>query len=752
VDEAAESWRMLPAAVASGQPQVAVRDGVLRVPRLARVPSPAGSASPWRGLRGTVLITGGTGVLGASVARHLVVEHGVEDLLLTSRRGPAAAGAAELAAELTALGAHITVAACDVADRAALAEAVAAIPAGRPLRAVVHAAGVLGGGGGVSDGAGGAVDGAAGHGPEHVTPVPAAAGGLRPSRQPLWAADRVLAPKVDGAWNLHELTAGMDLAAFVMFSSASAALGFAGQADYAAANAFLDALALHRRAAGMPAASLGWGMWAAESPMVSGGGSPGAVPGVAARIRRGGMVGLPTPEGLALLDAAVGMGEAALLPMRLDLAALRARAGSGALPVLLRGLVEAPPRPPARSTASSSFRQRLAATAPAEREAALLYLVRSEAAHALGHLSADAIAPEQAFGELGFDSISAVELRNRLDEATGLRLPPTLAFDHPSASALASHLAAALREDEPREPGEAPGHGGSWSGAEPVAGAEPPRTIASLLRQAFAAGKSDEAVGLLAAASRILPEFGAPSELAASPGPTRLSYGPEPPRLVCFPSLLSLSGPGEYAGFAAAFRGSRSMVLFGYPGITYSERIPASIDALVRVQAEAVRRDGADARFVLVGRSSGGWVAHAVAHHLESLGVFPRAVVLLDTYPPGDEAAYRISLGTLEDWVQGRGPFGVVDDARLTALGGYFRIFRDWRPHPIATPTLLVRATDSSPHLPAGGGGWRARWDGAHVLDVPGNHFTMVREHAASTARALSAWLATDRRDVRPPN
>ncbi|MFF6945257.1 type I polyketide synthase, partial [Streptomyces lavendulae] len=402
-----DSLRRLAAAVATGEPQLALREGRMSVPRLARVPVTAGTA-PARALdpHGTALITGGTGALGRLVAAHLVTAHGVRNIVLTGRRGPDADGADALREELAALGATVTIAACDAADREALAALLATLPADRPLTAVVHAAAVV---------AGGLVD--------TLTPE---------------ELDQVLRPKVDAALNLHALTRDLDLSAFVLFSSFAGTLGGAGQAAYAAGNAFLDALAHQRRAQGLPASSLAWGVWDERGDQTR------LETGDLRRMARAGLVPLGAEEGLRLLDTAQTLDDAALAPVRLDLAAMRAQAAANPVPHLLRGLIRTPARRSAETAPGpdghSAELSRLAALPPAERRDTVLALVRNQVAAVLGHSAPEAIDPGRAFRELGFDSLAAMELRNRLATATGVRLPATAVFDHPTPAALAGHL------------------------------------------------------------------------------------------------------------------------------------------------------------------------------------------------------------------------------------------------------------------------------------------------------------------------
>ncbi|MFF0732032.1 SDR family NAD(P)-dependent oxidoreductase [Streptomyces chartreusis] len=407
----------LTAAVASGQVQVALRSGELVVPRLRRAVPGEGAVS-WGA--GPVLVTGGTGGLGAVVARHLVAVHGVRSLVLVSRRGESAAGAGELRAELEAAGASVTVAACDVSDRFALAALLAEVG---ELSGVVHTAGVL----------------------DDVTVE-----GLTADR--LYS---VLRPKVDAAWHLHELTRDMNLRAFVLYSSIAGLLGTAGQANYAAGNAFLDALAAHRRAAGLAATSLAWGLWE-ETSSITGHLAEADL----RRLARSGLLPLATDDAMALFDAAPATGESVLGVTRLDTRATRALGDR--VPPLLSGLVRVnrAQRPaatdgaPVARTEGQGLAERLAALSVTDRERALVDLVRGRVAAVLGHADHTAIDADRPVQELGFDSLTAVELRNQLAGETGLRLPTTLVFDQPTPRALAQYLADRLTVEEvaPDEP------------------------------------------------------------------------------------------------------------------------------------------------------------------------------------------------------------------------------------------------------------------------------------------------------------
>ncbi|HEX2819707.1 MAG TPA: beta-ketoacyl reductase, partial [Streptosporangiaceae bacterium] len=313
-------------------------------------------------------------------------------------------------------------AACDVASRDQVRQLLATIPADAPLTAVIHTAGVL------DDGI---------------------IATLTPDR-----IDTVLRPKVDAAWNLHHLTENLDLSAFILFSSIAATLGSPGQANYAAANAFLDALATHRHTHGLPATALAWGLWAQDSGMTS-----HLSQADRTRLNRTGVLPMPAQQGLALLDATRTTARAAVVPARLDMASLRAQASSGTLSPLLHGLIHTPAHHTAGASSGASLTQQLANAPEAEQDRLVLDLVRTTAATILGHATPQAIDAQRGFLDLGFDSLTAVEMRNRLNTATGLRLPTTLVFDYPTPATLADYLRSEIVPDAHHgtdlDPGEA---------------------------------------------------------------------------------------------------------------------------------------------------------------------------------------------------------------------------------------------------------------------------------------------------------
>ncbi|MDY0815666.1 type I polyketide synthase [Kitasatospora purpeofusca] len=699
----------LGAAVAGGEPQLALREGRVRVPRLVRVAVPEAPARDWDP-EGTVLITGGTGTLGALLARHLVAERGVRRLLLLSRRGTDAPGAAELRDELTALGARVTIAAADTADREALAAAIAAVPSAHPLTAVVHTAGV------VDDGVLTALT------PERLAAV--------------WA------PKADGARHLHELTRSHDLAAFVLYSSVAATLGGPGQASYAAANTYLDALAAHRRSIGLPAQSLAWGQWAEASGITE-----HLTEADLHRAARAGLRPIPTERGTALFDAAERVDAGFLVAVPFDLAAVRAQRE---VPPLLRGLV-----PPARRTAGAAspavaaptVLPRLAALGEEERIAAVLDLVRTEVAAVLGS-EPGAVPPGKAFNDLGLDSLSAVELRNRITAATGLRLPPTVTFDHPDPTELSTHLSELISRAGDEAFAAAAGSAGTGGAGEVD---DPRNPLSTLYRRLAARGGFPEASALIGVASSLRDRFGAEERAERAPKPIRLATGDGELAVVAFPALSAISGPHEYARLGHAFEGERDVFVVPSPGWDPSDLLPDNIDTYLTMQTETVLELLGDERpFVIVGRSMGGCVAHAVAERLEARGRSVAGLVLVDSYPM--DSATREGMG--EWWLQSM-LGGMIDrieqydmvwsDASLTAMGGYNNVFAGWQPAPLTAPILALRADTPLRGMvvdPTEREDWRAYWPVPHeARDIPGDHFTVLEHRTGTTADAVRQWL-----------
>ncbi|MEU4645534.1 SDR family NAD(P)-dependent oxidoreductase, partial [Micromonospora sp. NPDC023814] len=381
--------------------QLAVRRGAVYSPRLVRAGLTVAAETPNLG-DGAVLVTGGTGALGALVAEHVVSSWGVRSLVLVSRQGPSAAGAGELSERLTALGAAVRVVACDVTDRDQVDALVADITAEGRLAGVVHTAGVL------DDGV---------------------VEGLTAER-----LGAVLAPKVSAGWLLHEATAGLGLDLFVVFSSVAGTLGSPGQSAYAAGNAFLDALAVYRRQLGLPAVSLAWGMWDTAGMAAS------LDEADRARSARAGLTPMSAEVALELFDAALVADRAALVPAVVDVPALRAATAGRPVPAVLRTLIGVTSTRRQAGQGGGGWADRLAGLTEDEGRAQVDLLVRGLVAQVLGHGGAEAVPADRAFRELGFDSLTAVDLRNRLNAATGLRLASTLVFDYPTPAVLADHL------------------------------------------------------------------------------------------------------------------------------------------------------------------------------------------------------------------------------------------------------------------------------------------------------------------------
>ncbi|MEV6341166.1 SDR family NAD(P)-dependent oxidoreductase [Nocardia vinacea] len=681
---------MVAAVAAAEEPQVAVRDGRLFAPRLRR--ESAVRASDVSFGTGTVLVTGGTRGLGAMVARHLVVEHGVRRLLLVSRLGRATEGVSDLVARLSALGAEVDVAACDVADRAAVEAVLADIPAEFPLSGVVHAAGV------VDDGT-----------IETLTAE---------------QVDRVFRPKVDGAWLLHELTRGAKLSAFVVFSSFAGVLGSPGQGNYTAANAFADAVVALRRQQGLPGVSVAWGPWDASSGMTGELGEMGL-----ARLRRLGLRPLGGAAGLALFDAAVAADVMLVVGTEFDVAGLARQVEAGALPKMLTALAPAPVR---SGGDAGSLARRLASASAADRDEIVLAVVREQVAMVLGHDSVQAIDPLAPFTELGFDSLAGVEFRNRLAKSTGLALPSTLVFDHPTAGALAEYLGARLSD--------------SVHAAVDTAAVAPVDSgirggLTDLVLAAHRRGQVGAALPMLHESAKLAETFSAGAAVAGT-APITLSRGTSGAALICVPSFIVGTGPHQFGGLARELGTDHPISALRLPGTQPGELLPESWDALLDYLAATVASVGASRPIVLIGYSAGGAIAHALAHRLEKNGHGPAAVILLDTYSPEDAAdGRRVLVSAIGSVLELGHEITEIGDHGLVAMAKYAQIFDEREPVSIDAPTLDLRAARQLPGLDLAEpvAGWLHTGE---TVEIDADHFSIIGAASPAAAKEIRRWLA----------
>jgi acyl transferase domain-containing protein/NADP-dependent 3-hydroxy acid dehydrogenase YdfG/acyl carrier protein len=693
VDGTTASSAVLGQAIATGEPELAVRAGGLLVPRLARIPAgePAEVAlDP----DGTVLVTGGTGGLGGAMARRLVTAFGVRHLLLVNRGGPAAPGVAELVGELTGLGAETSVVGCDVSDPGRLAAVLAAVPAAHPLTGVVHAAG---------------------------TADSTVVAGMRPEQ-----LDQVFAPKADAAWYLHEQTAHLKLGLFVLVSSAGGMVLAAGQANYAAANVFLDALAAHRRARGLAATATAFGLWA------------GTGMGVwlsdvdLRRMTRQGLPPLSGDEGPELFEAALRSGEPCVVPLPVDIAALRARTDE--VPALLRGLAPvARRRAMASAPGADPVRARLAGLGEADQVRVLEDLIRSFAAILLGYGDGDAIDAERDFLESGFDSLSAMELRNSLNEATGLRLPPMVVFDNKNPANLARWLQSEL----------------AVTAGEPVAGEQPPAAaaldgVADLFRDAVLGGRTVAGFELLRSVANLRPSFTGPGDAGDLPAAVGLADGPGRTRLICLATPMATGGPHQHARLVTSWRGVRTVTAIPLLGFGAEEPLPSTAEAAVAVVAESVLAAAGGEPFVLLGYSSGGSLAYSVAGHLEQAGARPAGVVMLDSFSVRGDGA-GLPLDELAKGVLAKeSSYGRFDSARLSGMGRWFDLVPLLAQDGIDAPVLFVQCAEAFFGGTPEDDGWRATpVHPPHTLrTIAADHFSVIEDKADETAGIVEDWLA----------
>ncbi|MFI7218921.1 type I polyketide synthase [Micromonospora maritima] len=665
--------------------QLVVRAGGLRARRLER--APAAPDRPWRP-GGAVLVHGDAPVRRPHLLRRLA-DAGATRLLLA---GPPVADAdAPVGVDVTAV---------DVEELPVALARLAA--AGTPVRTVLH----------VAD-AGGAGE-----------PVMAA--------DPRTVADRV-GVQLAAVARLDAACAGHEVDEFLVFVSTAATWGGGGTAVAAATGAGLAALAARRRARGRPATTVAWAPWSGETADPE-------------QLRRRGVRPLDPDTALDALarvatgadghpDTAGGQDEVAVAD--LDWPAFVPAFTAVRPAPLLRGVPDAVvgadaagpaagPSDPARA-----LRDRLAAVPAGDRLPILLDMVRAQAATVLGHAGPGAVEPDRDFLELGFDSLTALELRDALRQETGADLSATLLFDHPTPDALAGHLLGVILGDRA---GAAPADAATPEGAGGLLG--------GLFRQPKARADAAGYAELLVKLAQFRPSFTSPAELTRPAGILRLADGPATP-VVCCCTMSLLSGAHEYARLAAGLRGRRNVWALPNPGFGVGEELPADLDALLRVHADTVLRTVGPGKFVLAGHSGGAMVANLLAAELDRQGRAPAAVVLMDTYPPGSEVLGGWTSQLLDGMVERDSAYTPMDDHRATAWAGYLPLFLDWRPAPMSAATLLVRASEPLGEWTGEPDGWRSVWPYPHeTRDAAGDHFTMVGERGPELAATVDGWLA----------
>ena len=662
--------------------QLAVRDARLLGRRIRRAAPHDPSVQPWRP-RGSVLVTGGIKGVGAEIALGLA-KAGAERLVLVSRRGPDTPGADELAERVRALGAAVSIEACDISDRDAVSDLLGRIG---EVNAVVHAA---------AD-------------PFTAPIVELDAGQL----------ERALAAKADGADHLDQLL-GKDLDAFVLMSSSAGVIGGGNHAVYAAANAHLDALAERRCAAGLPATSIAWGIWAEVGALAD-------LPGTRAALALRGQRAMASEPAVTSLREVVADGAATMIVADIDWPRFIETFTFVRPAPLLADLTEHvaardPVDEPSAAPVDPSAWRALSGERLVE---ALEELVCGTATAVLGYGAGERLAADQSLAEAGFDSLMSIRLRNRLAEATGLTLPAGIAFLFPTAADLAVNLAAELG-------GGAPELGQAVREID---------TLAEIFAESWRQGRIEDGYKMLRAAADFRPRFSAGEGEGNTVAPLRMSRGSDRPVIFAFGSYVATTGAGEYSRLIRHFRGRREVAVVVPPGFEPEHGLPRDMDAFLETQADVVQRYAAGRPAVLIGVSSGGMMAHATATRLEQRGFEVAGVALLDTCFDGQLAAtFGDSLA--DGFIELARELDVLKASRLMATAWYFYLFSEWTPPPLRAPTLLVRASEPTGPTDAPPQEWQVHWGLPHTaVDVPGDHFTMSIEHAETTVRAVESWL-----------
>nr|WP_199818732.1 type I polyketide synthase [Streptomyces leeuwenhoekii] len=670
---------------------------------------------------GTVLLTGSADERAAHVAGWLA-EQGADHVVLA---GADAERAAVVEERVTAAGAKVTVLPGHVEDCPDLGARIGQLARLSHVTAVVHIA------------------------------LPTEVGVPLAEAEPAELARAVraetgLARLLDGALTAPELEA------FVVFSSTAATWGSGGFAVRAAVGAAMEALVEARRERGLPGTSIAWVAWA--------GSSPGAAD---EQLRRRGVRPLRPGPAVIALQQALDHDDTCVAIADIDWARFTPAFTVARPSALLTGIPEAravlaaPVTEALPDEPTAALAAQLENCSPPDRHQLLLDLVRGRAAAVLGHASAGAVDVDRDFLEQGFDSLTALELRDALQTATRLDdLSGTLLFDHPTPSELARHLSAVLADGTTgAEAGEGVTEGAAAAlaaGRSPAAGSG--GILGQLFRHTRSQGESTEYAKVLLRLAEFRPVYTDPSDLPRpatvvrlatgrgrdTAGGRRAGSGGELPPVFCCCTMSMLSGAHEYARLAAGFRGSRSVYALPHPGFAADEALPASYDVLMRTHADSVLRTAGDGPFVLTGHSGGAQLANSLAHELAGQGRPPAAVVLLDSYPTDSEVMARWVPELLDGMLERDSAYTPMDDFRTTAWAAYLPLLHGVTPQPVDVPTLLMRASTPLSEW-TGEGDWRASWPLPHTaVDAPGDHFTLIGDHGADVARQMQEWLRSE--------
>ncbi|MGW1507444.1 thioesterase domain-containing protein, partial [Streptomyces mirabilis] len=461
------------------------------------------------------------------------------------------------------------------------------------------------------------------------------------------------------------------------------------------------------------------------------------------RMARLGLPALPVDEALTLLDAALTRPELPVqIPLRIDITALR---GQTTLPALLKALVPVARRTASGAASTDSLRERLLGLDDAEQTRVLTEAVLKYSASLLGHGTVDAVDPERDFLEAGFDSLSAMELRNSLNAATGLRLPAMVVFDNKNPAALARFIQGEFAVSAAGSPGGEP-YGAGRAGDDDAAS----DTLSALFRRAVLSGPMTKAFDLLAAVANVRPSFSSVRDLGEAPPPVKLADGPDGPRLICVSTPMATGGVYQQARLASYFRGVRQVSAVPVSGFSSEESLPATAEAAIEALAESVLVAADGKPFIVLGYSAGGLLAHVTAQYLEKVrGIAPAAVVLLDSYR-ADSGGNDLDEGMVLSMLEKESTLGRFDSYRLSTMGRYVELVPKLVTEPIDAPVLFVQCTETfssagTEDTAGHGDDWQAKpWDPSHaVRTVAANHFSILEEGAEDTARIIEEWIGT---------